>query len=335
MAAPLLVGLALGTVMGFTAGPLEKRLARRLNHRRKLASIVTTLLGGLIMAGGGALAVWIVAREIAAAGTTVQRLMGPEGPSLIGPRAQHILAALGIHREVIVDRLRADLGRVADYAGQAARFLVQASAGAVLTLIVALWTMYSVLSEWPAIERHLERILPLDPRDTRALVGEFRQVGRSAFVGTVAGGIVTGVLAGTGFAIFGVPQPVTWGALMAVTSLIPVVGVPMVWVPMAVWLLASGHFARAMGLTAWSLIIVMALMDYVIRPMLVGGRKAAANPLLTLVALLGGVSVFGIAGVIVGPVIMSLFLASARIYESERELELRGKETEAPPQSAR
>src|ERR1700684_488141 len=66
MAAPLLVGLALGTVMGFTAQPLQSRLALRF-RRRRLASAVTTLLGGLLMAGGGALTIWIVAREIVAA----------------------------------------------------------------------------------------------------------------------------------------------------------------------------------------------------------------------------------------------------------------------------
>jgi predicted PurR-regulated permease PerM len=333
MAAPLLVGLALGTVLGFTAQPLHARLAARLKQRRRLAAFMTTLLGGLVMAGGGAILVWIVAREIVAALELVQRVMGPEGPSLLGRRASHWLDVLGVHREVILARLRDQLGHLANLAGEAAKLVVQASLGALLTLIVALWTMYYVVLDWGRIAAHLERLLPLAPRHTRALVAEFRDVGRTAFVGTVASAIVQGVLSGVGFALCGVSQPVTWAAVITVASFVPVVGVPLVWVPLALALLFEGHPVRAILLTAWCLVVVGVLNDYVIRPHLVGGGGRNAHPLLMLVALLGGISVFGIAGVIVGPVVMALFVASARIYERERDREaaLTSDETAAPP----
>ena len=329
MASPLLVGLALGTVMGFTAQPFVDWLTLRLGHRPRLASALTTLLGGLAMAGGGVLVVWIVANEVAEAVRLVQHLLGPEGPSFLGPRTLHLLAMLGVSPQAIQERLQGQLGRLANLAAQAAGFLVQTSAGLVLTIVVALWTMNSVLRDWPRIEHHLENLLPLHPRDTRALVAEFRDVGRRAFVGSVLSAIVQGTLAGIGFAIFGVPQGATWAVLLALLSFVPVIGVPLVWVPVAVWLLTTGHAARAIGLTIWCLVLVMATSDYVIRPKLVGrGGSAEAHPLLMLVGLLGGISVFGIAGVIVGPVIVSLFVAAARIYERERERDTEGEDTE-------
>jgi predicted PurR-regulated permease PerM len=325
MASPLLVGLALGTVMGFTAQPFDGWLTRKLSNRPRLASALTTLLGGLAMTGGGVLVVWIVANEVAEAIRLVQHLLGPEGPTILGPRASHLLATLGVSPQALQERLQGQLGRVANLAAQAAGFLVQTSAGLVLTIVVALWTMNSVLRDWPRIEHHLENLLPLHPRHTRALVDEFRDVGRRAFVGSVLSAIVQGVLAGIGFAIFRVPQGVTWAALLALLSFVPVIGVPLVWVPAAVWLLTTGHPARAIGLTIWCLLLVMATNDYVIRPKLVGrGGSGEAHPLLMLVGLLGGISVFGIAGVIVGPVIVSLFVAAARIYERERERESEG-----------
>jgi predicted PurR-regulated permease PerM len=320
MAAPLLVGLALGTVMGFTAQPLHARLSAAFRQRRRLAAFVTTLGGGLLMTGGGFALLWVFVSEIEAAVQLVQKAMASGGQSIVGPRLARLLAALGIHRDVILARLHDELGRVANLAAGAAALLVEVSAGAMLTVVVALWTMYYVLVDWPGIARHLERLLPLDPRHTRALVEEFRDVGRRAFVGTVLGALVQGTMAGAGFAIFGVPKPMTWGALLALTSFIPVVGTLLVWVPAAVWLLTTGHVASALGLTAWSLLLVMAANDYFIRPHLVG-RGGEAHPLLMFVALLGGISVFGIAGVIVGPIIMSLFVATARIYERERERE--------------
>jgi predicted PurR-regulated permease PerM len=330
MAAPLLVGLALGTVMGFTAQPLYAGLTEKLGKRRKLASAVTTLLGGLMVVGGGTAAAWVVARELVAAVAIVQQRLATR--PLDGPRASRVLHALGLNRDVVFEKLRDQMGRAANLAAGAAGVVVQASAGALLTVIIAMWTMYYVLLDWPRIGRHLENLLPLDPRHTRALVDEFRDVGRRAFVGTVASAIVQGVLAGVGFLIFGVPHPATGGAILALASFIPVVGTMLVWVPSAIWLLVSGHVARALMLTAYCLLILMAGNDYVIRPRLVGSADDA-HPLLTLVSLIGGISVFGVAGVIVGPVTMALFVASAHIYERERvaDLALTSGETEESP----
>jgi predicted PurR-regulated permease PerM len=232
-----------------------------------------------------------------------------------------LLDAVGLHRGVVIARVRDELGRLANVAAQAAGVVVQASAGVLLTVVVSLWTMFYVLVDWPRIARRLERLLPLDPRHTRALVDEFRDVGRRAFVGTLVSAVYQGTLAAIGFALTNVPQPIACGGLLAIFSFIPVAGTLLVWVPAAVWLLTSGHAVRALFLAVWNLVLVMAANDYVIRPRLVG-RHGDAHPFLMLVSLLGGISVFGIAGVIVGPVTMSLFVASARIYERERTADL-------------
>ncbi len=261
----------------------------------------------------------MVVRELVTAVAIAQQRIA--AGNLNGPWSRRALSALGLDREVVIAKLRDEIGRAANVAATAAGVVVQASAGALLTVVIAMWTMYYVLLDWPRIGRHLERLLPLDPSHTRALVDEFRDVGRRAFVGTVASAIIQGTLAGAGFAMFGVPHPATGGALLALTSFIPVVGTLLGWVPAAVWLLVSGHLARALLLTGYCLIILMAANDYVIRPRLVGSGDDS-HPLLTLVSLIGGISVFGVAGVIVGPVTLSLFLASARIYERERERDL-------------
>lgn len=316
MASPLLFGLTLGTVLGFTAQPLQGWLTKRFRQRPRLAAAASTLLGGLAMVGGGAAAIVIATREIVAATRVIQADV-VAGSAFAGPRATSWLARLGIHREALAARLHEELGRIANLAAQGAGVVFQFSTSALLTLVVALWTMYYVLVDWAGISRHLERISPLNPRDTRELVTEFQDVGRRAFVGTVATAIVQGLLASLGFALTGVPQPATWGALLGILSFIPAIGTMLVWVPAAVWLLTTGHIVRAVIVVAWSLVVVMALNDYVVRPRLVGGG-GDAHPLLMLVALLGGISVFGISGVVLGPVIVSLFVAATHIYERER-----------------
>jgi predicted PurR-regulated permease PerM len=327
MASPLLVGLALGAVMGFTVQPIHERLAARMRQRRRLASAATALLAGIVLTAGGILAVWVIAREMVAAVAFVQRVLRPDGIEVLGPRATRWLTAVGVEPAAALARVREELGHLANLAAGAAGVLVQASVGAIVTLVVAVWTMYYVVLDWGRIAYHLERLLPLQPEHTRALVDEFRHVGRTAFVGTVASAIVQGLLAGAGFALCGVEQPITWAAVLALTSFVPVVGVPLVWVPLATSLLVEGHVARAVLLTVWCLVVVGMLTDYVIRPRLVGGPRSTVHPLLMLVAILGGMSAFGIAGIVVGPVIMSLFVASARIYERERETDLDDRPT--------
>jgi predicted PurR-regulated permease PerM len=319
MAAPLLFGLTLGTVLGFTAQPIQVWLSGRF-QRPRLAAAVATLLGGLAMVGGGVAAVAIVAREVVSGLHAIEGDVAA-GTLGLGPPWTTWLDRFGIHRELLVARLREELGHIADLAAQGAGLVFQFSASALLTTVVALWTMYYVLLDWPHIAVHLERLSPLDPGDTRELVTEFREVGRRAFVGSVATAMVQGVLAAIGFALTGVPEPVTWGVLLGLFSFIPVVGTLLVWVPLAVWLLTTGHVVRAVILVAWSLVIVMALNDYFVRPRLVG-HGGDAHPLLMLVALLGGISVFGIAGVVVGPVVVSLFVAAAHLYERERAKDL-------------
>src|SRR5579884_1074835 len=145
MAAPLLVGLALGTVMAFTAQPVHTRLSTRFRERRRLAAATTTALGGLMMIGGGAAAVWLVLREVVAAVAAVQHRIESGSAVLVGPRAAKVLLALGLSREEFVARLRDQLGRLANLTAQAAGVVVQTSAAALLTIVVALWTMYYVL----------------------------------------------------------------------------------------------------------------------------------------------------------------------------------------------
>ncbi|HXN34473.1 MAG TPA: hypothetical protein VN894_21575, partial [Polyangiaceae bacterium] len=129
MSAPLLVGLALGTVMGFTAQPVHARLCARMGQRRTLAAAATTLLGGLTIAAGVALVFWIVGGQLGAAVALVQRGLSGGFETLLGPRTTRLLDSLGISRAVAAARLRDELGRLADLAARGAGLVVQASAG--------------------------------------------------------------------------------------------------------------------------------------------------------------------------------------------------------------
>ena len=119
-----------------------------------------------------------------------------------------------------------------------------------------------------------------------------------------------------GYAIAGVATPVTWGLITAISSLLPAVGTFLVWVPVAGYELWNGHIGKGIFILIWGFLLVSLATDYVIRPRLVG-KKGSGHPLLMLVSLIGGIEVMGLAGLIVAPVVMSLFLAVLKIYEGD------------------
>jgi predicted PurR-regulated permease PerM len=315
VASPLWVGLMLGAVMAFSAQPVQRCLTERFRVRNGIAAATTTLLGGIAMACGGVALVYLLARQVVQIVGVLQRSLSSDSPrDLLGTRAAEAVYRLGIDPAAVAARVHAELARLSNGAAAAAGVVFQTTTWALLTLIIALWTMYYTLLDWPHLAERLERLLPFDPSDVRALTLEFIHVGRSAFVGTIGCAIVQGVLAWSAFAVAGVPQAGTWSVLLSMASLIPVVGTSVVWFPVGVYLIASGRVAWGIFEWAWGLLVVMALSDYVVRPRLVG-KRGDTHPLLTLVSLVGGVLTIGLPGLVAGPLIVSLFAATARIYE--------------------
>jgi predicted PurR-regulated permease PerM len=129
---------------------------------------------------------------------------------------------------------------------------------------------------------------------------------------------VQGLLASIGYTISGLPHAITWGLCTAVASFLPVAGTAVIWVPVSLYYASRGEISQAALQAVWGVVLVIGIGDYVLRPWLVG-RNGKGQPLLILVAALGGIQVFGLAGIIVGPVMMSLFLAILTIYEREME----------------
>jgi predicted PurR-regulated permease PerM len=318
VAHPLWVAILLGVVMAVSAHRPYEALRRLIGERRAVwAAAIVTLASGIVLAVVGTLVLLTLSNELMKLVAHLDA-HGSTGSlaGLIGERGANAVQDLGIDVQRVYAWMRRELEAAASYIATLAALVVRTASYAVLALVVALMTMYYVLLEGPGIARRIERIAPLEPRHTRALIVEAREVGRDAFLGTLATALIQGVLAGIGYAVLGVPQPVTWAVATALASFLPLVGTLLVWVPLSGYLLVDGHPVRAILLVAWGILIVTSLADYVIRPRIVGAR-GHGHPLLTLIALLGGIEVFGLAGLIVAPIVMSVFVAAFRLYERE------------------
>ncbi len=183
-------------------------------------------------------------------------------------------------------------------------------------LLFAMLSMHLILRRWQTLAREAAQTLPLRPSYTATLFAEFKRVGRATLLGTIVTGMAQGSLATLGYWILRVPEANFFGAVTAVASLIPAVGTLLVWVPIGVVLLLGGHTARGVLVLVWGAAIVVGVVDYFIRPRLVRGEKGLPT-LVIFAALFGGVEAFGLKGLIVGPVLMSLAISVLRLYASE------------------
>jgi predicted PurR-regulated permease PerM len=130
--------------------------------------------------------------------------------------------------------------------------------------------------------------------------------------GVIVIALIQGTLGGLMFAVLGVPSPLLWGVIMTVLSMIPMVGSGVVWLPTAVVFLVTGHWAKAAILAAWG-VLAIGTVDNFLRPRLVGGRTQM-HPLLIFFAVLGGLQVFGIVGLLLGPVVVAITMALLAVF---------------------
>ena len=298
IASPLWIGIALGAVMAFTAQAPFRRLSERLGERRRLAAGLRTLGSGLLCAGVAAVVFYVASGELLAFVEYLRGRLSVGSPSeCLGGSVLGFLRRVGVNASALDARIHQRAPGIATgYATTAAAAIVEATTSAVLGLMIALATMYYVLIDWTRLALRLESVLPLDPRHTRALILEFRDVGRGTLVGTIGTALVQGALAGVGYAIGGAHEVATFGLLTAIASLLPIFGTGTIWLPVGIAQIVTGHVFGGVFIVAWGFLVVMTLTDYVIRPRLVGSVLPAA-PFFILIALLGGVEAIGLPGI--------------------------------------
>ena len=154
--------------------------------------------------------------------------------------------------------------------------------------------------------------IPLAAQDKTRMVQQFTSITRATVKGTLLIGVIQGALDGVAFWLAGIDGWAFWGTLMAILSILPAVGAPVVWVPVGLYLLLSSRVVAGLVVMSWCA-AVLGVVEYVVRPALVG-TDIKMPDLLVLVGTLGGLYLFGPIGFIVGPIVFGLFLTVWQIY---------------------
>ena len=317
LARPFLIGILLGALMGFTLEPLYKRIVR-LRGRPVFWAVATVLATGVLVLSAAVGFVTLFVTRLAGFSNDLRNALNPGGALAAGlDSVSHWLGRFGISITSLASELKNGVGAIASRSAIIAAGVAAGTFSALLGLFFALLTMYLVLLYWSRMVAATETVSPLGPLHTRAVLAEFKRAGRETLTGTVVTGLVQGVFAGIGFWILDVPQPAFFGAATAVASLLPGIGTLLVWVPIGIFLAATGHSGKATLEFGWCALTVVGISDYVIKPKLVGDANTPV--ILVYLALFGGVEVLGLAGLIMGPILMALAVASLRLYFREKQ----------------
>ncbi|MEK7611001.1 MAG: AI-2E family transporter [Patescibacteria group bacterium] len=184
--------------------------------------------------------------------------------------------------------------------------------GLILNGLLTLLVTFYLLMNKETITGYFHSVNPLGQTDTDRLVSRATEVMSATIRGNFIVLAVQAVLGGVGFAIFGLSSPVLLGALYGLASLIPVVGITLVWLPASAYLILFGDLASGIGIAAWCVVSNL-LMDNVISPKIVAG-ETRLHPLFILFGVLGGVPMFGLFGIVLGPTIIALSFIAIDIY---------------------
>jgi predicted PurR-regulated permease PerM len=191
----------------------------------------------------------------------------------------------------------------------------------IFDLVVTIIAMFYFFRDSDAIMGWIRQLLPFDRESREEIVGKSRDLIFASVTMTLAAAVVHGLAGGFGFAIVGITAPIFWGVAIAFFSLLPVVGDLIIWIPAMFDLILTGHWGKAI-LLAVLLTVVAGGVDNLMRPWFLSGR-ARMNGLIVFIAVIGGISVFGLLGIILGPIIVATFASLIDLYaKSGRRAEI-------------
>jgi predicted PurR-regulated permease PerM len=294
---------------------LYRRLAKAW-QRPRLAALAMTLATGFVILVPAVAVLFVAAEEfyqLATAGfsTWIERFR--ESLPNVHRGLEEQLARLGTSFEGLVEGLRsAAPGMVRPVAAHAWN-VVEFVALTLVSIVVMLVTQYFVYAEARRLRGLVHDMSPLGHAATDRILETLRATTAAAVLGGLLVALVQGALAGIGFTLVGLRAPILWGMVTALASLFPFGGAALVWAPAVLILFATGGEGRAWFLLAWGVLLV-STVDNFLRPFLLRRAGARVHPMLLFFAVISGIGLFGMSGIVFGPLLIALLMTVAKIY---------------------
>ena len=316
MVHPFLMAIFLAGLFSAMARPVYRRLKIKFKGHRHLASVTTLLLMIVVVLIPLFLLVGLIVGQAIDVGQTVTPWIRQnlEQPDKLTVYLQQLpfYEYLEPYRGIILQKSGQLVGTLSNWIVGGLSQATLGTANFLFMTFVFLYTMYFFQMDGVKLIKKILYYLPLNSDDESLMLNKFTSVTRATLKGSLMIGILQGGLAGGAFAVAGIDNAVFWGTVMAVLSVIPSVGSALVWLPASIILIMQGSVAAGVGLMVFCGLIVGSL-DNFLRPILVG-KDTKMHELMIFFGTLGGILMFGIAGIFIGPLIASLFITIWELY---------------------
>jgi predicted PurR-regulated permease PerM len=309
--APFLVPLAWAAVLVVVSYPAYERLARRSGAT--VASIISTAAVTLILIVPTLLVMAAFVRQGVVAVQSVQMQVANGHFAWVGNLWSRF-------QERFPDAGSDDLTTSLSHYGEVAAAFVAARLGTIVKhtavfvfdLGVTILAMFYIFRDGASIVERLREVLPFELAHRDRMLSDARNLIFASVTSSLAVAVVQGVLGGLAFDVTGIKAPIFWGVMVGFFSFVPLVGSALIWVPMSISLMVSGHVGRGLLLILICGVIV-GVVDNLLRPWLISGR-AEIGGLLIFIGVLGGISVFGLLGVVLGPIVVATAASVLDLY---------------------
>ena len=321
IAEPFLTPIMTATLLAVAIYPLFRRMSRYLRNP-SVAALVGTLLVVIAIVLPAVLLVTKLAHETTALYSWLNERQSVEGGwsqylgKLLDPPLQWVADRTSLSQEQLQQAALGRLQVLSTTLLNWAKSMAVNIGGTVVDTVIMLLTLFFLLRDGEWIRRRIGAVLPLEPHRYDQLVDTISASIAANMYGVLAVAVAQGTLGAIGYLIAGLPSVVLWSVATATFSMIPLAGAAAVWVTASIYLVAIGNWGRATFMVIWGAAVI-STADNIVRP-LVLSEKVKLHTLLIFFSLLGGVKAFGIIGLFVGPIIVSVAMALLKMLEDER-----------------
>ncbi len=315
MLRPFIGVLAWAVVLVIIFYPVHNRLRNRTN-RRKLSALLSCLLVVLVVVLPLILITMAVAEELGKVvpnlPSQIPQLMDRQ-TSLFGRAAEWIQARFGIDTSRSQGFIGEQLKRSGEFLLGFSWSLAGNILGGIVKSFFVVFTMYYLFRDGDRIVRRLPAALPLSREQSEGIIARTQEVVSASVYGVVSIAALQGLLGGIAFWVLGIPSPVLWAVLMTFLCMIPLAGSFLVWLPLSIYLMAKGHWTKAVLLIVWGALVVSTI-DNFLRPKIIK-NQTRLHELFVFFSVLGGISVFGLLGIVLGPVVLAITLGLLQAFQ--------------------
>ena len=315
IAAPFIPALTWAVALAVVAHPLHAWIASRIDHRTLAAALSVAVVTAMVM-----LPFAFVAQQLAQETSAVfDRLKADGGASAW----QAMKANAGVLGPIFdwFDRqwsVRGQVESVSEAALAGVKAVWSASVGVVVGGLVTLFFLFYFFRDRQRLIGSVRTILPLSAEESQGVLQRIDDTIHAMIFGSLGVALIQGALGGLMFWLLGLPSPLVWAAVMSVCAILPVMGAALVWVPAAIYLWVTGDSMRALAMVGWG-VVVISLIDNVLYPVLVKNRLRM-HTIPVFVAIVGGIALFGAAGLVLGPVVLAVTLALLGIWRNRMRI---------------